>query len=628
MIPLIYSLIAVPWIVAALLLFAPKALGKFLVILCAGALSVISIAVFAMSGAEPIKFDVPPAVHTIMLGADVLMLVYFVGVAFKYRNKLVGIMAGLQIGMLAMLLMVTKSSPMAHATPFLVDRLSMFMFLLVNIVSGIIAVFALKYIDEENVSEQRKRNFMAIIMWFVGVMNFLVSVDNLEWFFLLFECTTLASFWLIRFRGDAISVRNSLRALWMNQLGGVALLAGMLAAFQAGYNTLNLSSLVSQASGIGIMLPFAFIAVAALIKGAQMPFSSWLLGAMVAPTPVSALLHSSTMVKIAPYTMLRIAPAIAGSALSYTIMLLCAFVFVVAALGALARANFKEILAHSTIALLSLMCLLAAVGSELAIMAALFLVLFHGVSKCLLFLQAGVLERVFHLKYTTELQKLGDVGPTTSLMIAFGFVSLMLPPFGAFVGKWLGLELLAGNAKAGAPVVSILIIAAIILGSAMLTFLYFKVIGALFSRSGEFEIAKSEKMSGYYFWAPATLVALLVLGMIGLAPLTNGILMPVVAAVRGEIGNISISGFDLMFGTSTLAMWPMMGALLLFPAMLIASRYVRFRGVDRATEYNCSERYEQDFASYYFSFEKLNPWFILMGVLFFVSIVLVGRLPL
>jgi ech hydrogenase subunit A len=271
---------------------------------------------------------------------------------------------------------------------------------------------------------------------------------------------------------------------------------------------------------------------------------------------------------------------------------------------------------------------LAAVGTEVAVMATLFLVLFHGVSKCLLFLQAGVLERVYHFKYTTEMQKLGDVGACTAFPIAFGFASLMLPPFGAFVGKWLGLELLAGNAKSGSPVVSILIIAAILLGSAMLTFLYFKVIGALFSRSGEFEKAKAAPMSAFYFWVPGILVLLLLLGMIGLIPLTNGVLMPVVSAVRGDLSQISVSGTTLMFGTSELALWPMMGALLLFPIVLFVSRSIRFRGVDRATEYNCSERYEQDFNSYYFSFEKLNPWFILVGAILFVSILLVGRLPL
>jgi ech hydrogenase subunit A len=624
---LVLSLIAVPWIVAAVLLIAPKMMGRGLVILSAIALSVISFAIFLQGGSEPLVFNAPHWAHQVVLGADVLMLLYFVGVAVKYRSWLVGLLAGLQIGMLAAVLKIMPASA-SEAAPFLVDRLSMFMFLLVNVVSGLIAIYALKYIDQESVSEQRKRNFMAILMWFVGVMNFLVAVDNLEWFFLLFEGTTLASFWLIRFRGDNLSVHNALRALWMNQLGGVALLAAILVALNSNYGTIQLSQLVKQSGAVGLMLPFALISVAALIKGAQMPFSGWLLGAMVAPTPVSALLHSSTMVKIAPYTILRIAPAIAGTALSYTIILLCAFVFVVAALGALARTNFKEILAHSTIALLSLMCLLAAVGTEAAVMAALFLVLFHGVSKCLLFLEAGVLERVFHFKYTTQVQKLGDVGPTTSFFVAFGFISLMLPPFGAFVGKWLGVELLAKNAQSGTPIVSLLALVAILVGSAMLTFLYFKVIGALVSRSGENEKVRRETMSPFYFWVPAILALGLVAGMIGLVPLTNSYIAPVAAAVRGSLNEFSVGGFGILFGTSQLAVWPMMGALLLFPLVAFLAQFVHFRGVDRVKEYNCTERYEQDFASHYYEFKKLNQWFILVGALFFIAIVLVGRLPL
>lgn len=142
-----------------------------------------------------------------------------------------------------------------------------------------------------------------------------------------------------------------------------------------------------------------------------MPFSKWLLGAMVAPTPVSALLHSSTMVKIAPFIILRLSPALKDTPVAYVIMALTGFVFIAAAIGALSQDNFKRILAHSTIALLALMIMMAAVATPVTITASLILVLFHGISKSMLFLNAGILEKVFHLKQSSDMDKLGESGP-------------------------------------------------------------------------------------------------------------------------------------------------------------------------------------------------------------------------
>src|ERR1019366_4068648 len=109
--------------------------------------------------------------------------------------------------------------------------------------------------------------------------------------------TTLASFLFIGFRKDETSVKNALVALWMNQIGGLAILVAIFFITYNGYGEATFSNLLAHSSATGILLPLALLCVAALVKGAQMPFSKWLLGAMVAPTPVSALLHSSTMVK-------------------------------------------------------------------------------------------------------------------------------------------------------------------------------------------------------------------------------------------------------------------------------------------------------------------------------------------
>lgn len=223
-------------------------------------------------------------------------------------------------------------------------------------------------------------------------MNFLVSTDNIEIFFLLFELTTLCSYILIGYRKDAVATQNALRALWMNQIGGVAILSALLLALVS-YKTFSFELLIANIDAT-YLFPIVFLLIAAFVKGAAIPFEKWLLGAMVAPTPVSAILHSATMVKIAPFMVLKLSPAMSVF-LSEAVMLFGTFVFFAASLLALSKNYFKEILGLSTIALLSFMMALAALGTQEAILAASILMVFHALSKALLFLQLGILEKSF-----------------------------------------------------------------------------------------------------------------------------------------------------------------------------------------------------------------------------------------
>jgi len=264
----------------------------------------------------------------------------------------------------------------------------------------------------------------------------------------------------------------------MDEVGGLAILVAIFFIENHGYGEATFTNLLAHAGAPGILLPLALLCVAALIKGAQLPFSKWLLGAMVAPTPVSALLHSSTMVKIAPFIILRLSPALKDTPVASAVIALTGFVFVAAAIGALSQDNFKKILAHSTIALLALMMMMAAVGTSVTLVAALTLIFFHGISKCMLFLNAGVLEKVFHLKETTGMDKLGETGPFTSFVITIGFMSLLLPPFGAFIGKWFSIETM-GTLAVHQKLLGELVITAIAGGAAVLSLLYFKGLGSL-----------------------------------------------------------------------------------------------------------------------------------------------------
>lgn len=616
---LITLLFVVPVLISLLLLIVPRSLTKPLVITAALLLSAVSVYLF-INTKNVYYFGVPAYVNTIVAAADILLLVFFGWIAIKRRSWIVGLMSLLQLGGLLYLL---NSIPAHHSLQFMVDKLSLFMFLLINIISGIIAVYSLRYIDEEDCSPFRKKYFLSTIFWFIAVMNLVVSSDNLEYFFLFFELTTLASFLLIGFRKDEVSVRNSLTALWMNQVGGLAIIAAIFFIHHNGYGEATFTNLLANVKAEGILLPLALLSIAALIKGAQMPFSKWLLGAMVAPTPVSALLHSSTMVKIAPFIILRLSPALKDTPVAYVIIALTGFVFIAAAIGALSQDNFKRILAHSTIALLALMIMMAAVATPVTITASLILVLFHGISKSMLFLNAGILEKVFHLKQSSDMDRLGETGPFTALVITLGFMSLLLPPFGAFIGKWMSIESL-GTLATDKKILGALVMVAVACGGAVLSLLYFKVMGVLIARTGTDDKIHFEKTGPYYAVTTYLLLGLLLATVISLPFLLNQYFTPVAGSLAGTPLAITTEGWNMFLGSIKLPLVPMLIAFLLLPVSIIAAMFVRFKNVDRVKEYMCGEKVNYSFSSFYFSTERATPYFATAGILFFVALIIVA----
>ncbi len=618
MVPIISSLFLLPVLVSGLVLILPKSLSKVLVIIAALILTAVSLFLF-VSINQPLYFSVPEYTNEIVIGADLLLLLFFGWIAIKRKSALVGLLTVLQLGASVYLL---TNSGVVHTAQFMVDRLSLFMFLLINVISSIICIFSLKYIDEEDCSEFRKKYFLSILFWFIGVMNLVVSSDNLEYFFLFFELTTLASYLLISFRKDETSVKNALTALWMNQIGGVAILAAIFFIHYNGYGEATFSNLLAHADATTILLPLALLSIAALIKGAQMPFSKWLLGAMVAPTPVSALLHSSTMVKIAPFIILRLSPALQGTPVAWVIIGLTGFVFAAAAIGALAQDNFKKILAHSTIALLALMIMMAAVGSPVTIIAALILILFHGVSKCMLFLNAGVLERVFHFKQASDMDKLGESGPFTSLVVAIGFMSLLLPPFGAFIGKWFSIETL-GSLALEQKALGAIVIVLIAFGGAVLSLLYFKVLGLVIVRRGDHEKVHFERTSPFYSSSLYILLGLVIAGVVGFPFLLTDYFIPVATQTLRAPVVLVTGGWTMSIGAMSLPIVPLVIAFLLLPVTIVLAMFVRFKNVDRVNEYACGEKVNYSFSALYFSTDKATPYFTAIGILFFIALLAV-----
>jgi ech hydrogenase subunit A len=518
---MVLTLFLLPVVASLFLVLSPNIRVQY--VLSGAVLALLSMTAFSLySSPNVLTFHFTQSLSMFVIAADVVLLLFFLYQGKKYDSPKVIILAAVQLLLYGYIETIV---PDVGTAEIMVDNLSKFMFLIINGVGGIIVLYSVRYMEDESSSPLKKRLFVAAMLVFLSIMNLIVSANSILLFFFLFEMTTLASYLLIAFRNDETSRANALKALWMNQIGGVVILIGSLIAI-TGFETVMFDTLM-QRSGGWVLLAIALLAMAALVKGASIPFEGWLLGAMVAPTPVSAMLHSATMVKIAPYLILRLAPVIGSTAVGGMISLIGALVFVCASYLALSRSVFKEILGYSTVALLGLMMALAAIGTEESMNLAMVLMLFHALSKALLFLSAGVLEKQHHAKNIEDMKGMVARSPKSVGFILFGFMSLTLPPFGLFMGKLFAIESVASLLREHPAYLIVLL--SLIIGSALLVFLYFKVASALLSAPSD--IVPSEGISipaGYNI--PLVLLTLsIVVGAVGYIMIQQNIFVVLLA---------------------------------------------------------------------------------------------------
>lgn len=606
------ALLISPFIMSGAIIVFKKS-ASFMAFFSAALLSASAIALY---------FQVPgtlhyslPSLNVPLLILDALLLLYFAYIGFKERNLKIALLSLVQIALLAFV----ESIEVNTGFDLVIDRLSLFMFLLINVVGSFILVYAVRYIQDETSDLFSQALFLAILTAFLGVMNLLVSTDNLQWLFLFFEMTTLASFWLIGFRNNDESHANALLALWMNQIGGAALLLAALVA-KMEFHTLYLNDLI-HGGGEYIILFAAFFSIAALIKGAQVPFSPWLLGAMVAPTPVSAILHSSTMVKIAPYLLLKISPILSGSHLGMVTALIGALSFLLSAALALREESFKKILAYSTISLLGLMVVTASIGTPLAVLACTVLIFFHGISKAVLFLCAGILEKRYHIKSIESVEGMIAKAPRLTSLILLGFLSIALPPFGIFFGKWVLFE---GGIGFG-TFFSALLLLFIAVGSVALTLLYFKTLGRFVASDD----APQEEEDVFYLFSPLALGTILLILAVFIAPLIGGFFKDTASFITSAAIPISgdLWGITLPFGR--LQLWQILWAFVLLGIAPVLASKLRLKGVDKVKPYACGEKIATNAYSFYFDpAHTAERYANAFSILLFILILIIGGFKL
>jgi len=466
---LISALIGIPVIAALLLLVIRNdTVRAVLVIAVVVLLAILAIALTALYLLFPQGFVVPyaEAINYFGIAVELACTLYIVYRGIRASNLLVIFLSALE-GIFILVYELGLAHDVNISADLYVDQFSIIMALIIAIIGGGICLYALSYMrdyqthlehekqelakssEPSHVKEalkltrDRRHIFFAIIFVFLGAMFAIVFSNRLSWLLVGWEVITLCSFVLIGYSRTKEATKNSFLAVTINLAGSLALTAALVLLAIGEFHIYELSTLIATASGGVLVLPVMLIAFACMTKAAQMPFQSWLLGAMVAPTPVSALLHSATMVKAGVFLLIKLAPALGWNLPGLFVLVIGALSFLGCTALSISQSNAKRVLAYSTVANLGLIACCAGIGTPEATWAAIFLLIFHAAAKALLFCCVGTAEHHLGSRDIEQLDNIFVRLPWIASCMAVGMLAMFVAPFGMLVSKWAALVSIA-----------------------------------------------------------------------------------------------------------------------------------------------------------------------------------------
>ncbi|MGE0155866.1 MAG: putative monovalent cation/H+ antiporter subunit A [Geobacter sp.] len=352
----------------------------------------------------------------------------------------------LQIGAVANGQLLQGSLPwlptLGIALSFRLDGLGLLFALLISGIGALVLLYASSYLHDD----PHLGRFYGFILAFMLAMLGTVLAGDLITLFVFWELTSLCSFVLIGFdHQQEASRKAALQALLVTGAGGLALLGGIILLGQMA-GSLELSTLLASGDQLRshpLYLPLLLLVLAgAFTKSAQFPFQFWLPNAMAAPTPVSAYLHSATMVKLGVFLLARFSPILGGTDSWFIVLTTVGGItLVLGAVRAITCTDLKQILAWTTVSALGMLTLLLGVGTPLAISAALLLVTVHALYKSALFLAAGAVD---HGAGSRDINRLGGLASSMpQVALASGLAALSMAgvvPLVGFIAKELLYE--------------------------------------------------------------------------------------------------------------------------------------------------------------------------------------------
>lgn len=422
------------------------------------------------------------------------------------------------------------------ALSFNLDGLGLLFATLITGIGALVVLYASRYLA----GHAHASRFYASLFAFMGAMLGVVLSDNVLTLFVFWELTGFTSFLLIGFEHEKPAARAAaVQALLVTGAGGLALLgAGVLLVDATG--TASLAAMATERASI-VDSPFyaamaILVMLAAFTKSAQVPFHFWLPNAMEAPTPVSAYLHSATMVKAGVYLMARMTPVLGSTALWTTAVTVAgAVTMVVGAWRAVQETDLKRILAYSTLSALGVLTMLLGVGTRETILAALVYLVAHAAYKGALFMVAGVIDHETGTRDISQLSGLRRMMPLTAFAGGVAALSMAgLPLTLGFIGKDGAYEALLHAADWYPWLLALLVLSSILLGLA-------GAVAGILPFAGPAAARNDVHDPSWPLWVPPLALATVGLAA-GVAPsLLNGPFTAAAAAIAGQPVEVSLS---------------------------------------------------------------------------------------
>ncbi len=342
---------------------------------------------------------------------------------------------------------------------FRLDALGLLFSLLITGIGTLIYIYAYYYLSPKNSLSK----LYVLLMLFMAAMLGISLSNNLILLLIFWELTSISSFLLVGYWSNYDAAqRGSRMALTITGMGGLCMLGGfvLLAQITGTYQIDQILTMSSQIQQHSLFVPtLLLILMGAFTKSAQFPFHFWLPNAMAAPTPVSAYLHSATMVKAGIFLLARLLPIFAGAALYHNLVTFIGlFTLCMAAFFAIFKEDLKGLLAYSTISHLGLIVCLLGIGSPLAVAAAIFHIINHATFKAALFMIAGIID---HESGTRDLRKLSGLWqllPFTATLTMITAASMAgVPLTNGFLSKEMFFTELLANLTGPVMIVSAII---------------------------------------------------------------------------------------------------------------------------------------------------------------------------
>ena len=411
----------------------------------------------------------------------------------------------------------------------------------------LIVTYARWYLSrDDNMGE-----FYSYLLLFQGAMVGIVLSDNILMLLVFWELTSLSSFLLIGFWKHLPEGRQGARmALTVTGMGGLAMIGGMLILGQIA-GSYDLTVILENRDAIQaspLYLPaLLLILTGCFTKSAQFPFHFWLPHAMSAPTPVSAYLHSATMVKAGLFLMARLWPVLSGTEVWVT--LVCSVGLLTMLIGAFIaffKHDLKGLLAFSTVSHLGLICFLLGTGTTFGAMAAVFHILNHASFKAALFMVAGIVDHGVHTRDMRRLGGLRHVMPLTFVLATLAGLSMAgIPLLNGFVSKEMMLEEALHTTLFGSP---LLVTVVATLGALFSAAYSFRFISHTFLGPERHDYPAHPHDPKPGLWLPPALLMIPVVGL-GIAPfLAEPFVRLVTQAVIGGVGEMPTEHLALWHG--------------------------------------------------------------------------------